>query len=59
MDSEQNRTDPEDLAKVWQNAEQRRAEDIMGWFNSFFERRRRLKASNTGVALPQGSPILR
>jgi hypothetical protein len=59
MESEQNKTRSEDFAEVWRNAEQRRAEDIGGWLNSFFEQRRHLKAAKTESAFPQANPILR
>jgi hypothetical protein len=40
MTREPIKTDPDGLAEVWRAAEQRRAEDISGWFSQLFERRR-------------------
>jgi hypothetical protein len=59
MERERNKTDPDDLAEIWRSAQQRRAEDIGAWLGHFFERRRRLKASDTGVSYPEGNPVLR
>jgi len=59
MDREQNKTDPAGLADIWRNAEQRRAEDVGAWLSTFFEERRRLKASDTENPYPKGDPIFR
>jgi len=59
MDREENKTDPAGLADIWRNAEQRRTEDFGAWLSTFFEERRRVKASDTEDPYPQGAPIFR
>jgi hypothetical protein len=59
MEREQNKPGPEDVADVWQGAQQRRAEDIGAWVGHFFEQRRRRKASEAEVSYPTGNPVLR
>ena len=59
MEREQKKTDPDDLAEIWRSAEQRRTEDIGAWLGHYFERRRRLKASDTEASFPEGNPVLR
>jgi hypothetical protein len=55
----QNKRDPEGSAEVWQQAEQRRADDIGAWLGQVFERRRRLKAASASTAYPNANPALR
>ncbi len=49
--------DCNELAGIWRNAEQRRAEDIGVWLRRLIERRQ--KAAEAAVPYPQGDLIPR
>jgi hypothetical protein len=57
MERELMKPEPGDLAEIWRTAEQRRAEDIGGWFGQLFERRR-LKVADDGAKYPHGHSAL-
>lgn len=58
MERERDEIDCIDLAGIWRNAEQRRAEDVGAWLRRVIERYRQ-KASEADGSYPQGKPILR
>jgi hypothetical protein len=58
MEREPNEIDCNDLAGIWRNAAQQRAEDIGAWLRQVIERRRQ-KASEADGSYPQGKPVLR
>jgi hypothetical protein len=59
MERERNTTDPDGLAEVWRCAEERRADDVLGWLGESFERRRKRKAAGAATSYPDGNPALR
>lgn len=53
MKYEPNNYDEDNLAAIWQRAQNRRTEDMYFWFNNFSDRQRQLKSSASRLQYPQ------